>query len=315
MKIRSYTVGIVEDNSSDISRITESLDTSCKDACVPRNFTFKSYNNLNSAIQENKRSEMDILLLDLDLPDSENCEETMNIMFEKYSETPIIVFTKLDNEVMALKAVQKGAQDYVIKEALTFNRLYISIDHAIERHKKLSDLQKQAFVDSLTGIYNRRGFMSFSERQLQLANRHNNKLSVFFVDIDNMKSINDLYGHEEGDRAIQRVSKALCETFRKSDIIGRMGGDEFAVTAIKSSDENLSKIRERLFSTVSKTESGVKKEYSLSVSIGCAVFYPGEKKNMETLVQKADSEMYRHKNSKKKIFIRSSENSGACLGL
>ncbi|MFO7736346.1 MAG: diguanylate cyclase response regulator [bacterium] len=315
MEIRSYTVGIVEDNSSDISRITESLDSSRKNAYIPRNFTFKSYNSLNSAVQEERRSEMDILLLDLDLPDSENCEETMNIMFEKYNEIPIIVFTRMDNEVMALKAVQKGAQDYVIKESLTFNRLYISIDHAIERHKKLSNLQKQAFLDSLTGIYNRRGFISLSDRQLQLANRHNNKLSVFFADIDNMKSINDFYGHEEGDKAIQRVSNALCETFRKSDIIGRMGGDEFAVMAIKSSNENISKIRKRLFSAIRHTNKENEKDYSLSVSLGYTVFYPGEDKTMETLVQKADNEMYRHKNAKKKIFIKSSETHGSRLDI
>ncbi len=94
------------------------------------------------------------------------------------------------------------------------------------------EIQALAISDPLTGLYNRRGFIALAEQQLKLADRTRRGALLFFADLDGMKWINDTLGHEEGDRALVDIASILKETFRLSDIIARIGGDEFAVLVI-----------------------------------------------------------------------------------
>ena len=98
-----------------------------------------------------------------------------------------------------------------------------------------SELSSLALTDELTGLYNRRGFICLSEVQLKLARRSGCDMVLFFIDVDGLKQINDSFGHSEGDNALIRTAEVLRMTFRESDVLARIGGDEFGALAIEAS--------------------------------------------------------------------------------
>ncbi len=299
MKLRTFKILLAEDNNKDIEKIKELFVKIEQESVLPRKFQIESVSTLKDA--ENKDlQKYDILLLDLNLPDS-STEKTIETFVESNQYfLPIIILTGLDNEIIAIKSVEKGAQDYLIKTTLSSKRLLFSIEHAIQRHKNLITVKNQAFIDPLTGLFNRRGFEEFSSQQILLAKRNKKKLLLCYVDMDGMKQINDNYGHDEGDRAILYCVEILKQTFRKSDIIARLGGDEFAVLAINvdNNEENL--IRNRLKLNVEQFNRSKKADYNISLSLGFSFFDVDSPFSLTEHLKIADKNMYKHKELKYK---------------
>jgi diguanylate cyclase (GGDEF)-like protein/PAS domain S-box-containing protein len=170
----------------------------------------------------------------------------------------------------------------------------------ITEHRKMEqDLETMAFTDQLTGLYNRRGFFNLAERQLKLSKRSKQKMLLFFADIDKMKWINDNLGHENGDKALIDTARILVKTFRESDIISRVGGDEFAILAIDANDKTAEGLLERLHELINKCNSRKARKYDLSISIGYTVFDPCHRDSLDKLMSRADMHMYEDKNNKK----------------
>lgn len=167
-----------------------------------------------------------------------------------------------------------------------------------ERRKMEQRLETIAFHDQLTGIYNRRGFIHLAERQLKLARRSKQKLLLFFADLDRMKWINDSFGHEEGDKALKTATKVLVKSFRESDIISRVGGDEFAILAINADEKTAENLLERLRQIIKKRNLRRSRKYELSISLGYAVFDPSQPSSLDVLMSSADMNMYRDKKQK-----------------
>lgn len=159
-------------------------------------------------------------------------------------------------------------------------------------------LRNLSVRDELTGLYNRRGFMSMVEHELKLANRNGHKMSFLFIDLDDFKQINDTLGHKVGDLALIDAANLLKETFRETDIIARMGGDEFTVCFTTGDDvvvhciENLKKNLEAL--------NAVQKHYRLSFSMGTAKYTPDDPCSIDELLSRADKQMYQQKRNRKK---------------
>ncbi len=166
-----------------------------------------------------------------------------------------------------------------------------------ERREMEERLKAMTTTDELTGLYNRRGFLTLAQQQLKLAERTGKGMELFFIDLDGMKQINDTLGHREGDRALVDVSAILRQTFRKSDIIGRMGGDEFAALAIDTDHESRESLMERLDSILHEFNTHETGGYRLSLSVGTALFEPGD--SLDELIARADDLMYQEKNRKK----------------
>jgi len=165
---------------------------------------------------------------------------------------------------------------------------------ATKQYLLQTELSNLALTDELTGLYNRRGFLALAERQLKLARRSGRSLLLFFIDVDGLKEINDVFGHAEGDAALKCTAEALEATFRDSDVIARLGGDEFAVLAIEASGQSEVTIRERLtefLNSASRQES----DYKLSVSLGTARFDPWNQTSIRDLIAEADQAMYERK--------------------
>lgn len=177
------------------------------------------------------------------------------------------------------------------------NQLQEAVKELAEYNEKLSNISQ---TDELTGLYNRRGFMNLANQNLRLARKRGKNGLLFFVDIDDLKQINDQYGHDEGDLAIKAVGVILAKTFRASDIIARLGGDEFTILATDSSLNILPKIEERLskFTKEYNLQSG--KPYQLSISIGAVPFQSYESVSLENLMSQADNILYKEKKRKRK---------------
>jgi diguanylate cyclase (GGDEF)-like protein len=165
---------------------------------------------------------------------------------------------------------------------------------ATKQYLVQTELSNLALMDELTGLYNRRGFLAFADRQLRLARRSDRSLLLFFIDVDGLKEINDFFGHSEGDAALVWTAEALEATFRDSDVIARIGGDEFAALAIEASGQSEGSIRERLteyLSSVSRKDG----DYRFSVSLGTARFDPWNPVSIRELIAEADRAMYEQK--------------------
>jgi diguanylate cyclase (GGDEF)-like protein/PAS domain S-box-containing protein len=170
-----------------------------------------------------------------------------------------------------------------------------------ERRKMEQQLQSIALTDELTGLYNRRGFLNLSDRQLKLSKRTKNKLLLFFVDIDGLKLINDNLGHEEGDKALISAARVLVQTFRESDIISRIGGDEFAIMAVNADTDLPDIVMSRFHKFMDYINSRSRQKHKLSMSIGSALFDPAHPCSLDELMSKADIAMYADKKNKNKL--------------
>jgi diguanylate cyclase (GGDEF)-like protein/PAS domain S-box-containing protein len=167
-----------------------------------------------------------------------------------------------------------------------------------ERKLLEKELHRLSIVDELTGLYNRRGFLTLSEQQLKLAERTKKSILLFFLDLDHMKWINDTLGHHEGDTALAEIAAILRQTFRESDIIGRVGGDEFAVLAIDGTDEARVVPMNRLRNALENYNKPEGRKYQLSLSIGIARYEPDEPASLDELMAQADTLMYEEKSKK-----------------
>jgi diguanylate cyclase (GGDEF)-like protein len=159
------------------------------------------------------------------------------------------------------------------------------------------ELCSLALSDELTGLHNRRGFLALAGQQLKHAQRNSQELLLFSIDLDNLKTINDTYGHHEGDAALAHTAAALRNTFRNSDIVARFGGDEFVALALEATMQSEQSIVKRLRENL-KERSVAESRYVLSASIGVARFNPRSPVSLEQLMRLGDEAMYQVKRSR-----------------
>jgi two-component system, cell cycle response regulator len=176
------------------------------------------------------------------------------------------------------------------------NAQHLAVWCAIKESLLERELRSLAFTDDLTGLHNRRGFLALAGHQLKLARRNAQGLLLFFCDVDHLKEINDSYGHREGDLALIRVGHALQQTFRDSDILGRLGGDEFGVLALEASSANQEVILHRLKKSIERSNVN-EPGYKLSLSVGVSRFDPKTSISLDELLVQADRAMYEQKRS------------------
>ena len=146
--------------------------------------------------------------------------------------------------------------------------------------------------DSLTKLYNRRFINEIFPILIAQMDRQNKKLSIFILDCNKFKTINDQFGHNLGDLVLKEFSTLLCATVRKNDIVSRWGGDEFLIIAPYSDDKSILKMVDRLNNDLQKLSQ--KLQLDISFSYGYAV-YPRDAQSMEELVRIADERMYKEK--------------------
>lgn len=258
---------------------------------------------LAEAIALVKENSYEIILTDMNLPDSHGLE-TITSLLSAVGKVPIVVLSGTDDDVIALEAVHIGAQDYIPKQYIgdtgLINR---TLCHAIERHQlklgieKIRDRERfLAHYDQCTSLPNRLLFLDRLHQAVMQAQRNQNEFAIFFVDLDRFKHINDTVGHAAGDEVLRCVGKRMRDLIRDSDTVARFGGDEF-VLILHLSDNNsaMYHLAEKLIEEINKPIPFGHHSCNVGASIGIA-FYPNHGDCPEHLIKNADIAMYEAKN-------------------
>jgi two-component system, cell cycle response regulator len=239
------------------------------------------------------RSNPDIVLLGLGHPVAEGLD-ALRRLHTVAPQFPVVALAHSEDEPGAVEAVREGAQDYMLEENLTPQSLTRALWCAIERHRRVNALREQSWTDPLTGLYNRRGFSTLAESHLLLARRNHRRVLLLSADLDDLKSINDRFGHEEGDRALNRAARLLRRSLRESDIIARFGGDEFVALAHDADQRSASTLVARINARFEADHVSEKRPYRLSLSLGTASM-DASGASLATLLSRADDALYRSK--------------------
>lgn len=256
-----------------------------------KDFFLITSRTLQNAITRLTNERIDIVLLDLNLPDSQGYE-TFSQIQELAVDVPVILMTATNDEQFALKAIQDGAQDFLVKGEVDAKLLFRAIRYAIERHQMQSELRSLSLTDELTGLYNRRGFSTLATQHLKLARRTGQSFLIVFADLDDLKNINDTHGHAEGDAVLIATANILRRTFRESDIVARYGGDEFLALVTDAAYEDKDNIYKRIHRYVDEVNESKLMNCFISLSLGVVPFEPNRDLNLDNLVAEADKALY-----------------------
>jgi two-component system, cell cycle response regulator len=284
---------LVEDNPGDARLVKEALSEMAK-----LRFELAHCETLSKAIQACSKSVPDAVLLDLGLPDSQGLE-TVRRMHNAAPETPIAVLTVRDEEDLAIQSLHEGAQDYLPKPQISGALIWRALRYAMERQHIQLELLNLSLVDELTGLNNRRGFLALGEHYVKLANRSGTLFMVAFVDVDGMKRINDSFGHQEGNRALVEAANVLKDSCRRSDILARIGGDEFAILIADADTTCGNVVLDRIQQKLDSRNAPRDRRYALSLSVGLVAADVTQYADLERLLEEADAAMYNEKQRKK----------------
>jgi len=212
-------------------------------------------------------------------------------------DTPMVILAESEDESLAIEALRQGAQDFLTKDKLDRAVLVRALRYSIERHRLQKNLQNLSLIDDLTGLYNRRGFMALAEQHLRMIQRKGAALIVY-LDLDDLKLINDSHGHLEGNRALIVTANVLRACFRQSDILARLGGDEFCVLMTDAAQDSDLQVRKRLQQRADFVNSLGSWKFRISFSVGIADVPVVHQPSLEQLLRVADTQMYEEKRNK-----------------
>lgn len=284
---RPVNILLVEDNPADRRLVAERLGNSQKD------FQLVCADRISEALHLLGQHDISIILLDLQLPDCRDLESLTKI-HAVASGIPIVVLSEIEDEALALRALQLGAQDFLVKWHTNEHLLVRAVQYALERKQVEDHLYHLAHHDTLTGLPNRKFFYDQFKKSIAMARRNNSLLAVMFMDLGGFKQVNDTLGHHCGDLLLQMVARRLAGCVRETDCLARMGGDEFIIAFNVNRPEDAkaaaNKVLE-IFAEPFVTEGHVLNAKS---SVGISL-YPSDGEDMETLIRNADMAMYRAK--------------------
>jgi diguanylate cyclase (GGDEF)-like protein len=254
-------------------------------------------NNGIEALEKIIGAKFDALITDIVMPEMDGIALTKEVS-KHYQNFPVMVMTGYAEEYSAETAIVSGAREFIHKP-FSVSEFLIRFDKMMRDHKGEEALLALSLTDELTDLYNRRRFFVLAEQFFKVAIRAKKRSLLFYIDMDDLKWINDHCGHNEGDQALIALASILKKTFRESDIIARMGGDEFVVL-LESTDENDDMLITRLHENIRDYNAKVSQDYKLSVSVGPAQFDPEYPISIDQLLSKADALMYAQKRERRK---------------
>jgi two-component system cell cycle response regulator len=289
MKPSHYKVLIVDDDESIRSLMVSLL--------AQKGHHCETATNGLEALDRISKTEIDAVITDIVMPEMDGISLTKELL-KRYQNLPVMTVTGYAEEYSAETAMASGAREFV-KKPFSTTEFIIRFDKMMREHRAEEVLLVLSLTDDLTGLYNRRRFFVLTEQYLKVAIRTKKRLLLLFIDMDDLKWINDNYGHNEGDQALVEFAKILQQSFRESDIIARIGGDEFVVLFV-STDENSERLLTRLHENLKDYNDQRSRRYPLSISVGTAQFDPESPVSIDELLSKADASMYAQKRKKQK---------------
>ncbi len=288
------SVLVAEDDQDDFYLVQKMLSHDFR-----RNYRILQCTSLQSCLRDIGEFKPDVLLLDLGLTDSQGLN-TLNAIVKAIQTVPIIVFTGVNDEELGEQAIKAGAEDYLPKGDTSAALLNRAISYAIERHRLMFALHKEAICDALTGLPNRTAFYDRLEVLIENSSRNQTHLAVALLDLDGFKEVNDELGHRAGDDLLCQVASRLQQKLRGSDMAARYGGDEFVMllTNFHGQDE-LVEVLQRKLNIINQPyriyAQAKVQEVVIGVSIGVVSWQPGM--TLQQLINQADKAMYDSKNA------------------
>lgn len=225
---------------------------------------------------------------------------TVSSLREETPAMPVLVVVPASDRGRGVEALRAGADDYLPKDQLDASVLARALRYAIDRRRLQTSLQQMTMIDDLSGLYNRRGFFKFGDQQLKLIRRMGKRAMVLAADVQTLREINETFGHAAGDTAIADAAALLRRTFRESDVVGRLGGDKFAVLAIGVADDGPRAILRRLTKALTAYNEVPDRRFRLSFSLGFAAVDPGDGSSLDHLLAEADRDLYGKKRRRTK---------------
>jgi diguanylate cyclase (GGDEF)-like protein len=283
MESTHYKILVVDDEEQ-MRKLIASLLSTKGHQCV-------TANNGLEALDKIMEAKYDALITDIVMPEMDGIALTKELS-KHYQNLPVMVMTGHTEDYSAETAIASGAREFISKP-FSITEFILRFNKMMHDHKEEEALLVLSLTDELTGLYNRRRFFVLTEQCLKVAVRTRKKPLLLFIDMDDLKWINDHYGHNEGDQALIVLANILKKTFRESDIIARIGGDEFVVL-LESTDENSETLLTRLHENV-KDYNTKRSQHILSISLGTAQFDPEYPISIDQLLSKADVSMYAQK--------------------
>ena len=205
------------------------------------------------------------------------------------------IFENVDDTGILL--ILKEGEELSARELQIINESMVVLADSLHRALEYEELFQRASTDALTGLANRRVFEDRIVGLIDSANRYNNPLTMLSLDLDRFKDINDNLGHQAGDDVLVRVAKILSSTVRSTDLLVRMGGDEFLIILENTDQESAIILAERLVRKVNELDIWANDQVKLGVSIGCAQLRKGE--SLKEWMERTDDYLYHAKDDGK----------------
>ena len=249
---------------------------------------------LNDAVLSAEDLVPDVILADLNLPDSRGTQ-TVTSLQTSYPDIPLVIVSAWEDEAISLRSVKAGAQDYLVKGHIDGANLHRVIRYAIERKRTELELVRLAHFDQLTSLPNRTLLRERVDHALARAIRAGSGVATLILDMDRFKEINDMLGHEIGDKLLVEAARRIRACVRDQDTVARLGGDEFAVIleGVSEAREVLPVI-ERIIDSLREVTTIDGHEINSSTSVGIAM-YPENGSDLSELLRAADLAMYQAK--------------------
>ena len=205
------------------------------------------------------------------------------------------------SQIASQVSVSVEVLEIIKKQNAIKRELEKNLAQTVANNRVLDEMSRS---DPLTGIQNRRGYLDTTKRILADEKNYGKKAIAVYADMDNLKIINDEFGHDEGDYSLKIIAQTLVESFRQSDVVARMGGDEFAAFAIVNQEKFPEVIKARIHSVLDRVNENDKK-YFIDMSVGIAEFIIDENSDIEHILSMADADLYVEKRNKKKVVYKS----------
>lgn len=264
-----------------------------------RGFRVEEADSGEVAIQQVDRTAYDLVLLDMVLPGMDGLAVLDRILTIRPDQSVVIV-TAYGTIESAVQAMKRGAYYYLTKpvDEATLDAVIRNCQERARLLEQNATLQQEALLDDQTSAYNRRFMDVFLAAELDRARRYDRPFSLLFFDLDNLKAINDRYGHLTGSRALREVCRLVQHKIRASDKVFRFGGDEFVVALPETTARGAYGLAQRIRKAVKGYTFLVQEslEIHLTASIGIAT-YPQDGTTPEALLQRADAALYQVKSS------------------
>jgi diguanylate cyclase (GGDEF)-like protein len=281
---------LVEDSPLDAALVTEQLRVAAGENPIKLTRT----ETVAEATAVLRAESLDCVLLDLTLPDASGLEALGQLHYVA-PDVPIVVFSGVDGEDLAVRAVAEGAQDYLVKGQAPGTLVLRAVRYAVERKQTELQLAELAMTDALTGLPNRARLMDRVAHALDRTSRTHTILALLFLDLDRFKIVNDSLGHTAGDRLLYAVAERLRRAVRPADTVARFGGDEFVVLCedlhdVSEAEIVVGRIHAALEAPVAVEEHDIVPSASIGVAIS-----RGPSDSPDRLLRDADAAMYRAK--------------------